>query len=367
MGDEKDAMNIDHIHFYVEDAMRSRDWFVQTMDFEPVAGGRHKFAQTEVVKSGPIYFVLSSPLSSAGPVAEFLRVHPPGVADVAFRVADIEAVITHAIQANAKVLEPVQLEPSKQGSLKWAKIVGWGALEHTLLERAGTTPLLPSTTGGIPLLLPATSRGNQPAATTHFTGIDHVVLNVATGDLEPALAWYQEVLQFQPQRTFAIQTARSALRSEVMVHPAGSAQVPINEPASASSQIQEFLDLNRGPGIQHIALQTSNIVQAIAGLRQRGLSFLEVPTSYYTGLKQRTAELLLDWQALQTHQVLVDWQAQSPQALLLQTFTQPIFQQPTFFFELIQRQAGAQGFGEGNFLALFEAIEREQIKRGSLK
>lgn len=360
-------MNIDHIHFYVEDAGRSRDWFVQTMGFEPVSGGARESAQTEVVKSGPIYFVLSSPLNSAGPIAEFLRVHPPGVVDVAFRVADIEAVMAWAITAKAKVLEPVQSESVKQGGLKWAKILGWGALQHTLLERAGTTPLLPSTAGGSPLLPAIMNRGNQHASTTHFTGIDHVVLNVATGDLKPALAWYQKVLQFQPQRSFAIQTARSALRSEVMVHSAGSAQIPINEPASVSSQIQEFLDFNRGPGIQHIALQTSDIVQAIAGLRERGLSFLEVPASYYTDLKHRTAELPLDWQALQTHQVLVDWQAQSPQALLLQTFTQPIFRQPTFFFELIQRQAGAQGFGEGNFLALFEAIEQEQIKRGSLQ
>jgi len=363
-------MNIDHIHFYVEDAARSRDWFVKTMGFRSVAGGTGRFAQVEVVKNGPVYFVLSSPLTQSGPVAEFLQVHPSGVADLAFGVADVDAAIAQAIQAKAKVLQHVQIEAGPQGSLKWAKIMGWGALGHTLIERSGITPLLPwASEQGLTSPLVGEDLEQQPPETAPFcfTGIDHIVLNVTIGDLQPAIAWYQDVLQFQPNRTFEIQTARSALCSKVLVHPDGSAQLPINEPASPSSQIQEFLDLNGGPGIQHIALRTTDIVQAIAQLRQRGLAFLDVPTGYYTQLQQRSgaSSLNLDWQAIQAQQVLVDWQEQSPHALL-QTFTRPIFTQPTFFFELIQRQAQAQGFGEGNFLALFEAIEQEQIKRGSL-
>ncbi len=367
-------MDIDHVHFYVKDAKRSRDWFVN-LGFQPIASGQSKSTRTEIVNSGSVYFVLSSPLTDSGPVAEYLQTHPSGVTDLAFRVGDVQAIVTQAVNAQAKILQPVQAETRAQGSLKWGKILGWGALGHTLLERCGTTPLLPlATEWGVDSPLVCESSQAQPDAgipantPIGFSGIDHVVLNVAAGDLSQAADWYEAVLRFQPSRSFEIQTTRSALRSKVMVHPDGSAQLPLNEPASPGSQIQEFLDLNCGSGIQHVALHTTDIIRAIANLRQRGLSFLNVPASYYRQLQQRCHALpqKLNWQVLQTHQVLLDWQDQSPQAILLQTFTQPVFEQPTFFFELIQRYSQAQGFGEGNFLALFEAIEREQIKRGSL-
>jgi 4-hydroxyphenylpyruvate dioxygenase len=196
------------------------------------------------------------------------------------------------------------------------------------------------------------------------------VLNVATGDLERALRWYEDVLGFQRQQTFMIQTDQSGLRSQVLVHPISGVQFPINEPTSANSQIQEFLDVNQGSGIQHIALQTPQIVKAIAQLRNLGLSFLPIPPTYYTQLRLSHPKLPLsasEFEEITAQQILVDWQDKSTNALLLQTFTQPIFEQPTFFFELIERRQGAQGFGEGNFRALFEAIEREQLKRGSLE
>jgi 4-hydroxyphenylpyruvate dioxygenase len=153
-----------------------------------------------------------------------------------------------------------------------------------------------------------------------------------------------------------------------MLHPDGWVKLPINQPTSANSQIQEFLEVNRGPGVQHIALQTPNIVDAIAYLRQRGLPFLQVPRTYYTQLLHRQGLQLseAEIQEIAAQQILVDWEENSPEALLLQIFTQPIFEQPTFFFELIERRLQARGFGEGNFRALFEAIEREQMKRGSL-
>jgi len=373
-------MKLDHIHFYVEDATASRDWFVNHMGFQALASGASRDTLTTVVKSGAVYIVLSSPLTSASPVAQFLRVHPPGVADIAFLVSDLEGVMERAVAKGAKVLQPVQQQQLAQGSWKWAKIAAWGSLTHTLIERLGNTPLLPvfadseitteffsstqqqeTTTRG--LLLHRTSDSGL------FSGIDHVVLNVATGDLERALSWYEEVLGFQRQQRFMIETENSGLRSQVMVHPKSGVQFPINEPTSANSQIQEFLDVNQGPGIQHIALQTPQIVKAIAQLRHRGLSFLPIPSTYYTqlrtqhqGLPLSTAEL----EEIAAQQILVDWHNEASQALLLQTFTQPIFQQPTFFFELIERRREAQGFGEGNFRALFEAIEREQLKRGSL-
>ena len=204
------------------------------------------------------------------------------------------------------------------------------------------------------------------------TAIDHLVLNVATGDLKPAVAWYGHILDFQPQQAFKIQSDRSALFSQVLISPDGNVQLPINEPASANSQIQEFLNLNRGAGIQHIALHTTNIVQAIAKFRACGLSLLPVPQSYYTQLKTKLTLPLLpeEFEAIAQQEILIDWkdtpEPQRVTPLLLQIFTQPIFGQPTFFLELIERRSQAQGFGEGNFRALFEAIESEQIKRGSL-
>ncbi len=373
-------MKLDHIHFYVEDATASRDWFVNHMGFQALASGASRDTLTTVVKSGAVYIVLSSPLTSASPVAQFLRVHPPGVADIAFVVSDLEGVMERAVANGAKVLQPVQQQQLAQGRWKWAKIAAWGSLTHTLIERLGNTPLLPifadseitteffsptqqqgTTTRGLPL--------HRTSDSGLFSGIDHVVLNVATGDLERALSWYEEVLGFQRQQRFMIETENSGLRSQVMVHPASGVQFPINEPTSANSQIQEFLDVNQGPGIQHIALQTPQIVKAIAQLRHRGLSFLPIPSTYYTqlrtqhqGLPLSTAEL----EEIAAQQILVDWHNEASQALLLQTFTQPIFEQPTFFFELIERRSQAKGFGEGNFRALFEAIEREQLKRGSL-
>jgi len=373
-------MKLDHIHFYVEDATASRDWFVNHMGFQDLASGASQDTLTTVVKSGAVYIVLSSPLTSASPVAQFLRLHPPGVADIAFLVSDLECVMERAIANGAKVLQPVQQQQLAQGRWKWARIAAWGSLTHTLIERLGNTPLLPvfaeseitteffsptqqqgATTRGLPL--------QRISDSGLFSGIDHVVLNVATGDLERALSWYEEVLGFQRQQRFMIETENSGLRSQVMVHPASGVQFPINEPTSANSQIQEFLDVNQGPGIQHIALQTPQIVKAIAQFRHRGLSFLPIPSTYYTqlrtqhqGLPLSTAEL----EEIAAQQILVDWHNEASQALLLQTFTQPIFEQPTFFFELIERRQEAQGFGEGNFRALFEAIEREQLKRGSL-
>lgn len=350
-------MKIAHVHFYVEDAAASRNWFVGQLGFAAVASSINVHTCTEVVKNGPVYFVLSSPLTPLSPVAQFLSQHPPGVADIAFVVEDVEAVMTRALAHGAKVLQPIQ----QQNSLKWGKIAAWGSLTHTLIEQQGASDEWRVASSDWQLH-PASSSANT------FTGIDHLVLNVATGDLESAVAWYQNTLNFRSLQTFKIQTERSALDSQVMVSFNSEVQLPVNQPASPNSQIQEFLDVNRGPGIQHIALQTPNIVEAIALFRLRGVSFLPVPSTYYTQLQERQVPLsAAELAEITTQQILVDWQDTNSHALLLQTFTQPIFGEPTFFFELIERRAQAPGFGEGNFRALFEAIEREQIKRGSLQ
>ncbi|MCU0542540.1 MAG: 4-hydroxyphenylpyruvate dioxygenase [Oscillatoriaceae cyanobacterium Prado104] len=351
-------MEFDRIYFYVEDARESRDWFVNRLGFQAIAGYANSHTRTEIIGSGPVCFVLSSPLTPASPVASWLKFHPPGIADVGFRVKNIELAVARAAVEGAKILEPVGEDQLAGGSFKRAKIAGWGDLSHTLVEGIN---------GNLPLL--------NSAALSLFAKIDHVVLNVESGDLEKAVDWYQKILGFAPQQNFDIQTDKSALRSRVMVHSEGGVQLPINEPASTNSQIQEFLDANRGAGIQHMALQTNNIVATVNELRSRGLPFLPVPETYYAQLLVNWQQYLPeDWQAIAASQVLADWPEASGEAMLLQIFTQPIFAEPTFFFEIIERRVGfvngkqvqAGGFGAGNFRALFEAIEREQMKRGSL-
>jgi 4-hydroxyphenylpyruvate dioxygenase len=271
------------------------------------------------------------------------------VADVAFAVEDVEVAIAHAQAQGATILQSIEERQIGNIVRKCGKIAAWGGLTHTLIEKLSTDKQIYSSLNFI-------------------TAIDHIVLNVAVGELERAVAWYEKILDLQPRQTFKIQTARSSLHSQVMVSRDGSVQLPINEPASSNSQIQEFLDHNKGPGIQHIALQTQNIVSAIAQFRSRGVPLLSVPQTYYSQLKQRLALPLspTEIDAIAQQEILVDWQKDHQQGVLLQIFTQPIFEEPTFFLEFIERRSQAQGFGEGNFRALFEAIESEQMKRGSI-
>jgi 4-hydroxyphenylpyruvate dioxygenase len=373
-------LQIDHVHFYVEDAQKWRDWFVNYLGFQtvvseifPTAINQEKsfHTHTEAVKNGNVYFLLSSPLLPTSPVTEFLRHHPPGVADVAFAVADLPAVIARVAANGAKILQFIE----DAGSCKYAKIVAWGGLTHTLIERKlikgeeGQTNQfkIQNSKFKVKELLPSIS---NHLSNHIFTDIDHVVLNVGVGNLETAVSWYQKVLDLQPQQSFKIHTERSALHSRVMMSANGKVQLPINEPGSPNSQIQEFLQVNRGAGIQHIALRTPHLISAIARFRAAGLSFLSVPESYYTKLQQRLEFPLSspELQAITQQEILVDCQKDSPLgALLLQIFTQPIFEEPTFFFEFIERRSQASGFGEGNFRALFEAIESEQVKRGFVR
>jgi 4-hydroxyphenylpyruvate dioxygenase len=348
-------LQIDHVHFYVEDAQMWRDWFVYCLGFQTVNDGffpslfdHHKSLHTctEVVKSGSVYFLLSSPILPTSPVAEFLRQHPSGVADIAFAVEDVEALIAKAISNGATVLQPVQ----DTGSYKYAKIAAWGSFNHTLITREK-----------------AKIEHEENLLYPPITAIDHLVLNVGVGELQNAIDWYQKMFEFQPQQTFNIKTDRSGLHSQVMISPDGNVQLPINEPASPNSQIQEFLDVNGGAGIQHIALRIPNLIEAISCFRAADLSFLSVPKNYYSQLQKRDKFPLSsqELQAITDQEILVDWHEDAPQGqLLLQIFSQPIFREPTFFFEFIERRSLAQGFGEGNFRTLFQAIESEQIKRG---
>jgi len=359
-------MNFSHVHLYVDDAPTWHRWFVDFLGFAPAHKRQftpflnHPQTQTMAVCSGHICIVLSSPLGRDSPVANYLQRHPSGVADMAFRVDDLDRVLASATAQGAALLRPVTAAVIDGGSCRWACVSGWGDLRHTLIE----SPDLPPSSAAL------------PQTSAHINAIDHAVLNVSQGEMAIATSWYEAAFGLRRHQAFTIQTKHSALYSQVLKHPDGDLQLPINEPTSPTSQIQEFLTVNRGAGIQHIALRTSDIVATVCRLRQQGVSFLTVPKTYYETLPQRSGFSLSPsrQEAIAEQQILVDWPAGQPHTLLLQTFTQPIFSEPTFFFELIQRQTYdlggvpqyAQGFGEGNFQALFEAMEREQLQRGSL-
>jgi 4-hydroxyphenylpyruvate dioxygenase len=362
-------MEFNHLSIYVEAVAPWRDWFVDAWGGAgagPPTDGLGR--QTEaVIYLGQVPLLL---LAHRPVVEAYLDRHPPGIGDVGLRVVNLEQTLDRVTAAGGTVITPSQADPWHRG--RWAQIQGWGSLCHTLIESTQSARWIPTIAPELP---PRKQSEGQPEGL--ITAIDHAVLNVPAGELPQAVAWYTSHLGFQPRQQFTIDTPRSGLRSQVLAHPQGGAKLPINEPATANSQVQEFLHHNRGSGIQHVALHTQNILQTVAQLRSGGVQFLPVPQSYYQALRDRPSyqpDPALE-AAIAQLQILVDWEAHLPQARLLQTFTQPFLSIPTVFFELIQRQvvqangdlAQADGFGERNFQALFEAIEREQMKRGSLR
>jgi 4-hydroxyphenylpyruvate dioxygenase len=349
-------MNFDHVHFFVDDALTWCDWFVKTLQFEPLQCETTSQHRQVWLQQGQVQICLSSPVSDHSPAAAYLRQHPAGVVDLAFAVRDVEETVDCLLARGGQVLKPVHTAQVGPLVRRVAQVAGWGDLRHTLVESLPAAPLRPGQ--GL------------------IQGIDHAVLNVAQGDLDRAVAWYQRIFGFQPQQMFDIRTAASGLCSRVMSHAQGHALMPINEPSTVNSQVQEFLTHNGGSGIQHVALQSADLVAAIATFRTVSLPLLTVPSAYYTNLRHRPGypQVPVLWDAITQQQILVDWDPEQPQAVLLQTFTQPLFAEPTFFFELIERRCyweegrlkNAQGFGKGNFQALFEAIEHAQRQRGSL-
>jgi 4-hydroxyphenylpyruvate dioxygenase len=347
---------IDHIEFIVDDADQWRDFFVQKYGMTPrfyadektgVAGRR-----AHVVGQGRINFVVAEP-QGCGPDADFMRwhldKHGNGVRDVAFRVKDAHHALAESARRGAKVVRG----PDEHETFNAGTIAAYGDTVHTFIERKPHTDFAP---GYKPV------PGGLEDGDIHFAMIDHVVANVE--HMEEWVKFYEQVFGFDLFMHFDINTGRSALMSKVVSSTDGWVKLPINEPSSQNSQIQEFLDRYGGPGVQHIALLTPDIVATIAEMRRMGQEFLDVPDTYYDAeFDQRVGEIEEDKAELKRLKILVD---RDHDGYLLQLFTKCVFARPTLFFEVIQRRGGAQGFGEGNFRALFEAIEREQEKRGSL-
>jgi 4-hydroxyphenylpyruvate dioxygenase len=365
---ERDFMPIqdfDYLEWYVGDARQAAYYFSNGWGFTPIAyagletGVRNR--SSYVLEQGNVRFVITSPYGPEGPIAEHIKLHGDGVKDVAFRVDDAELAYREATRCGAQgVMEPV-VRKDDYGRVKLASIATYGDTIHTFVERQGYQGTF------LPSFRPVASHVPRRARPAGLAAIDHVVGNVELGKMNEWVAFYERVLGFTQLIHFddrAISTEYSALMSKVMQNGSGRIKLPINEPAPGrkKSQIEEYLEFYYGPGVQHIALNTSDIVTTVHDLLDRGIEFLQTPRNYYEDVLDRVGHIAEDIKDLAELSILVD---HDEEGYLLQIFSKPVVNRPTVFFEVIERK-GARGFGEGNFKALFEALEHEQELRGNL-
>ncbi|MCD0485109.1 4-hydroxyphenylpyruvate dioxygenase [Streptacidiphilus sp. ASG 303] len=317
-----------------------------------------------VLESGGARFVLTSvikPDTDHGRfLAEHVAAHGDGVVDLAIEVPDVRAAHAYAVEHGATSLEePYELK-DEHGTVVLAAIATYGQTRHTLVDRSGYDgPYLPGYTARGPIAAPPAKR--------FFQAIDHCVGNVELGRMDEWVSFYNRVMGFTNMKEFVgddIATEYSALMSKVVADGTRKVKFPLNEPAVAKkkSQIDEYLEFYGGPGVQHIALATNDIVASVRAMREAGVEFLDTPDSYYDTLGEWVGETRVPLEQLRELKILAD---RDEDGYLLQIFTKPVQDRPTVFFEMIERH-GSMGFGKGNFKALFEAIEREQERRGNL-
>ena len=354
---------IDHVEWWVGNARAFSGFLSSAFGFEVVAyagpetGRRDRVSH--VLQQGRIRFMVTGALTPDSPIAAHVKVHGDGVRDICFLVDDAEAAYDAALARGALPERPPSIDSDERGAVHHSAIRTYGDTVHTFLDRSAYTGEFAPGFG--PPVLPPTY--GPPVGLNRF---DHVVGNVEKGHLDEWVEYYHHVLGFDPLIHFGddqISTEYSALMSTVVWNH-DKVVLPINEPADGlrKSQIEEYLDYYRSPGVQHMALHTPDIVTSVRALRQRGVRFLTVPPEYYDDARRRMAGIDLPWEALADLGIMVD---RDDEGYLLQIFTEMLCDRPTVFFEIIQR-AGATGFGAGNFKALFEAIERAQDARGNL-
>jgi 4-hydroxyphenylpyruvate dioxygenase len=317
-----------------------------------------------VLDSGAARFVLNGPVDPASPLIAAHAQHGDGISDIALEVPDVDRCIAHARAHGARILEEPHDLTDEHGTVRVAAIGAYGDLRHTLVERSRYTgPYLP---GYVARTGTVIKRPDEPKRL--FQAIDHVVGNVELGRMDEWVEFYNKVMGFTNMAEFIgddIATDYSALMSKVVASGNHRVKFPLNEPAigKKKSQIDEYLEFYGGPGAQHIALATNDILKTVDELIRRGVEFLPTPATYYedAALRARIGEVRVPIEELQRRDILVD---RDEDGYLLQIFTRPIGDRPTVFFEFIERH-GSLGFGKGNFKALFEAIEREQELRGN--
>ena len=353
----------DYIEFYVGNAKQASHYYRAAFGFELVAyrgpetGTRDRASY--VLQQGKIRFVLTTPLTPGGEVAEHVTRHGDGVKDLALWVDDSREAFARAVERGAKAVHEPRALRDEHGEVVVAAIATYGETIHSLVERAKYTgPFMPGFKPVSPRFAPS------PIGLQY---VDHCVGNVELGKMNEWVGFYERVMGFKNLISFDdkdISTEYSALMSKVVSNGNERVKFPINEPAQGrrKSQIDEYLEFYRGPGVQHMALATDDIIATVSALRDRGVDFLTVPTTYYEELQGRVGRIDEPLDQLKELGILVD---RDPDGYLLQIFTKPVQDRPTVFYEIIQRK-GARSFGKGNFKALFEAIEREQALRGNL-
>jgi len=354
----------DFIEFYVGNAKQAAHFFKTAFGFQseayagPETGIRDRVSY--VLKQNKIRLVLTTALRSDHPVSEHVRKHGDGIKILALWVDDAYKSYEETIKRGAKSYQEPQTMTDESGEVRTSGIYTYGETVHLFVERKNYNGVF----------MPGYEKweSDYNPEETGLLYVDHCVGNVGWDRMNETVQWYQDVMGFVNILSFddkQINTEYSALMSKVMSNGNGYVKFPINEPAEGKkkSQIEEYLEFYEGEGVQHAALETKDILKTVKALRERGVEFLSAPPeAYYEMLPERIGEIKESMDAIQELGILVD---RDEEGYLLQIFTKPIQDRPTFFFEIIQRR-GAQSFGAGNFKALFEAIEREQERRGNL-
>jgi len=363
--DEFPVTGMDAVVFAVGNARQAAHYYSTAFGMTVVAyRGPENGCRDEadyVLESGSARFVLRGAVRAGTELAEHVAAHGDGVIDLAIGVPSATEAFSYAVSHGAVPLEEPHVEEDEHGKVVLAAIATYGATRHTLVERANYSGrYLPGYIGSEPLVA-------VPSAAPFFTTVDHCVGNVELGRMDQWVSFYHRVMGFTNMKEFVgddIATEYSALMSKVVADGSRKVKFPINEPAAGKkkSQIDEYLEFYGGPGVQHIALMTDDIVAAVRHMQAAGVSFLPTPDSYYETLGDWVGETRVHVDELKGLRILAD---RDEDGYLLQIFTKPVQDRPTVFFELIERH-GSQGFGKGNFKALFEAIEREQERRGNL-
>lgn len=351
---------VDYIEFFVGNAKQTAFFFCRAFGFRPIAYSGLETGVKDhvsyVLEQNKTRFIITGALMNNHPASDFIKNHGDGVKDIALSINDVATAYKEALTRGAiPILEPT-VYSDEHGSITKAVIGTYGDTVHTLIDRSNYTGSFAP--GFEPI------KADVIFEETGIIGIDHVVGNVE--HMEEWVSYYENVMGFKQMIHFDdkdISTEYSALMSKVM-HNGGRIKFPINEPATGKrkSQIQEYLDYYNGPGVQHIALLTNDIISTVTALKNNGIEFLATPHTYYEMLPDRVGTIDEELDKIGELGILVD---RDDEGYLLQIFTKPLVDRPTLFFEIIQRK-GAVGFGDGNFKALFESIEREQARRGNL-
>jgi 4-hydroxyphenylpyruvate dioxygenase len=357
-------LGTDHVELYVGNARQAAHFYRSAFGFDVIAYSGPETSVRDrasyVLQQGRVRLVVTAPLSPSGQVATHVQRHGDGVKVIALRVRDAGAAYEAALRHGARAVEEPHVVSDESGAVRVSAIGTFGDTVHRFVERDEYSGAH----------LPGYRAESVPGGGVGLRHIDHSVGNVELGRMDTWVEWYHSVFDFDVFQEFDekdIATQYSALRSKVVRDPQTMITFPINEPAQGlkASQIQEYLDFYHGPGVQHIAMHTDDIVSTVAAMRERGVDFLQAPDAYYDDIAGRVGEhgVSEDFEALRRNHILVDFENEG---YLLQIFTKPVADRPTLFYEVIQRRNGARGFGKGNFKALFEAIEREQAARGNL-